>query len=478
MNAPDSESNGALQRWVLAATSVSYVVVLLDTSIVNVALDRISASMATQIAGLQWVMNAYTLAFASMLLTGGTFGDRWGARNVYFAGLVMFTLASSICGLAPGLPSLIAARVLQGVGAAMLVPCSLKLINHACPDPEQRARAVGIWVGCGGVAMAAGPLIGGVLIRLFDWRSIFYVNVPIGLVGLWMTWHIASDERPAEVGRFDPLGQVTAIVALGALIGVLIEGKTLGWHSPLIMAGIVVTILAGATFLAAEARNSHPMLPLSFFKSGVFTGSTCVSMASAFVFYGLLFVTSLYYQQARGYAPLGTGLALLPMTAMVAVGSLVSNRIVRLCGARWSMCAAFGFYAMGALGMLSASHSSPYWLAVAPLLAIGLASGFVSPAATAPAMGTVEKHRAGVAAAVLNSARQTGAALGVAIFGTLIATLHPFEAGMRAALWTAVAVSIAAALMWRLALMQNRHAPGITLSTARADRRVHDGAAR
>jgi len=416
--------------------------------------------------------DAYTLAFASMLLTGGTLGDRWGARNVYFAGLVMFTLASSICGLAPGLPSLIAARVLQGVGAAMLVPCSLKLINHACPDPEQRARAVGIWVGCGGVAMAAGPLIGGVLIHLFDWRSIFYVNVPIGLVGLWMTWHIASDERPAEVGRFDPLGQVTAIVALGALIGVLIEGKTLGWHSPLIMAGIVVTILAGATFLAAEARNSHPMLPLSFFKSGVFTGSTCVSMASAFVFYGLLFVTSLYYQQARGYAPLGAGLALLPMTAMVAVGSMVSNRMVRLCGARWSMCAAFGFYAMGALGMLSASHSSPYWLAVAPLLAIGLASGFVSPAATAPAMGTVEKHRAGVAAAVLNSARQTGAALGVAIFGTLIATLHPFEAGMRAALWTVVVVSIMAALIWWLALVQNRRAPGITLSTPREDRRV------
>ncbi|AMM16409.1 hypothetical protein AX768_19840 [Burkholderia sp. PAMC 28687] len=172
--------------------------------------------------------DAYTLAFASMLLTGGTLGDRWGARNVYFAGLVMFTLASSICGLAPGLPSLIAARVLQGVGAAMLVPCSLKLINHACPDPEQRARAVGIWVGCGGVAMAAGPLIGGVLIHLFDWRSIFYVNVPIGLVGLWMTWHIASDERPAEVGRFDPLGQVTAIVALGALIGVLISGRSIG----------------------------------------------------------------------------------------------------------------------------------------------------------------------------------------------------------------------------------------------------------
>ncbi|RDK02989.1 MFS transporter [Paraburkholderia lacunae] len=450
-NVLNPADDGAIQRRVLAATSVSYVVVVLDTSIVNVALDRISVSLATHIASLQWVVNAYTLGFASLLLTGGTLGDRWGARNVYLAGLTVFTLASAICAVAPDLRDLIAARVLQGVGAAMLVPCSLKLINHACPAPQQRARAVGVWVGCGGVAMAAGPLAGGILIHLFDWRSIFFVNVPIGLLGMAMTWRIAPDRRPAQANRFDSAGQVTAIVALGALIGVLIDGKTLGWDSPLIVSGIVMTVAAWAAFLALEARNTHPMLPLSFFRSGIFAGSTCVSMASAFVFYGLLFVTSLYYQQARGYSPLWAGLAFLPMTAMVAVGSVVSNRIARLFGTRWSMCAAFGFYAVGALGMLSCGPSSPYWLAVAPMLAIGLAAGFVSPAATAPAMGTVEKHRAGVAAAVLNSARQTGAALGVAIFGTLIATVHPFEAGMQAALWTAAAVSLVAAQIWWLA---------------------------
>jgi len=447
-----TEHSGAIQRRVLTATSVSYIVVLLDTSIVNVALPRISASFATQIAGLQWVMNAYTLAFASMLLTGGTLGDRWGARNVYLGGLAVFAFASTICGLAENLPALIVARVFQGMGAAMLVPCSLKLINTSFTDSEQRARAVGIWVGCGGVAMAAGPLVGGVLIQLFDWRSIFFVNVPIGLVGLWMTWRIVRDQRPAQMIHFDVLGQVTAITALGVLIGVLIEGRTFGWSSPLIIASIVVAIVSSAMFLIIEARSAHSMLPLSFFRSGIFTGSTCVSMASAFVFYGLLFVTSIYYQQARGYSPLIAGLALLPMTAMVAIGSLASSRIVTLCGTRWSMCAAFGLYALGALGMLASSHSSSYWLASTPLLAIGLASGFVSPAATAPAMGTVDKARAGVAAAVLNSARQTGAALGVGLFGTLIATLHPFEVGMRASLWIAAAVSIAAALIWKLAI--------------------------
>jgi MFS transporter, DHA2 family, methylenomycin A resistance protein len=447
-----TEHSGALQRRILAATSVSYIVVLLDTSIVNVALPRISTSLATEIAGLQWVMNAYTLAFASMLLTGGTLGDRWGARNVYLVGLGLFTLASTICGLADNLPALIAARVFQGMGAAMLVPCSLKLINATFTHPERRARAVGIWVGCGGVAMAAGPLVGGVLIHVFDWRSIFFVNVPIGLVGMWMTWRIARDQRPAQVVRFDPFGQVTATIALGALIGALIEGGTFGWNSPLIISGMVVGILSSATFLAIEARSAHPMLPLSFFRSSIFTGSTCVSMASAFVFYGLLFVTGLYYQQVRGYSPLSAGLALLPMTAMVAAGSIASSRIVKLSGTRWSMCAAFGFYALGALGMLASNHSSSYWLAVSPLLAIGLASGFVSPAATAPAMGTVDEARAGVAAAVLNAARQTGAALGVGLFGTLIATLHPFEVGMRASLWTAAAGSITAAMMWKLAI--------------------------
>jgi DHA2 family methylenomycin A resistance protein-like MFS transporter len=399
-------------------------------------------------------MNAYTLAFASTLLTGGTLGDRWGARSVYLGGLVLFTLASTICGLAGNLPALIAARVFQGMGAAMLVPCSLKLINSTFTDPEQRSRAVGIWVGCGGVAMAAGPLVGGVLIHLFDWRSIFFVNVPIGLAGLWMTWRIARDQRPAQVVRFDPFGQVTAIIALGALVGVLIEGGTFGWNTPLIISGIVAGILSSATFLAIEARSAHPMLPLSFFRSGIFAGSTCVSMASAFVFYGLLFVACLYYQQVRGYSPLSTGLAMMPMTAMVAAGSIASSRIARLSGTRWSMCAAFGFYALGALGMLASSHSSSYSLAICPLLAIGLASGFVSPAATAPAMGTVDKARAGVAAAVLNAARQTGAALGVGLFGTLIATLHPFEVGMRASLWIAAAVSVTAAMIWKIARRQ------------------------
>jgi DHA2 family methylenomycin A resistance protein-like MFS transporter len=443
-------ANSPLQRRVLAATAFSYVIVILDTSIVNVALDPIAHSLSTGISGLQWVVNSYTLVFASLLLTGGTLGDRWGARNVYLSGLALFTSASIACGLAPSLPVLIASRAMQGVGAAMLVPCALKLINHAFPIPEQRAKAIGVWIGCGGIALAAGPLAGGLLIQLFGWRSIFFLNLPIGLTGIWMAARVSEDHDALTSGsnRFDLPGQISAIIALGGLIAILIEGQTLGWNSPIILAATGIVLVAWLAFFTIEARVAHPMLPLAFFRNSIFIGSTFASMASAFVFYGLLFITSIYYQQVRGYSPLWTGLAFLPITAMVTVGSIGSSQIAKRFGAHIPMCVAFGFYAPGSVGLLFSTRTSEYWMAVAPMIAIGLASGFITPASTAPALGTVATQRAGIAAATLNAARQMGSALGVAIFGTLIAAVRPFDAGLRAALLVAVAVAVIAALIW------------------------------
>ncbi|WP_087721870.1 MFS transporter [Pandoraea sp. PE-S2T-3] len=446
----DDASNTARRR-VLAATCISYVVVLLDTSIVNVALERLSVAFDVRMAGLQWVVNAYTLMFASLLLTGGTLGDRWGARRVYLAGLGLFMLASLACALAGSTDMLIAARAVQGIGAALLVPCSLKLIRDATPDPQARARAIGRWVGLGGIAMAAGPLVGGALIHWFDWRSVFFVNVPICLAGMVLAWRIAEDRGTATSGQRAPvdlLGLACGIAALGTLVGVLIEGHTLGWTSPVIVSGAVVTCLAWAALLRIETVHAHPMLPLGLFRHGVFSGSTCASMASAFVFYGLLFVVSLHFQQARSYSPLQTGVALLPMTVMVAAGSLLAGRIAARFGPVRPMIAAFGGYAAGALGLGFVTSDMPYGFAILPMLAIGLASGVVSPIATAPALETVPAARAGVAAAVLNTARQAGAALGVATFGSLLAALHPFEAGLRAALALAALVSLVMMPLW------------------------------
>lgn len=442
--------NRVVARRVLAATCVSYTLVLLDASIVNVALTDIAHTFGSHVAGLQWIVNAYTLAFASLLMTGGTLGDRLGDRTVYVAGLAVFVAASALCGFAPNLPALAIARALQGVGSALLVPCSLALINRAFPEPAARASAISVWMGCGGIAMASGPLIGGLLIDLFGWRSIFFVNLPLGLAGIWLGRTVARAAVDAS-RHFDWGGQAAAIVAIAALIGTLIEGPSLGWRSGPIVGGAVTSVVAWIAFIAIEARRREPMLPLAFFRNRLFAGSTFVSMASAFVFYGLLFVLSLFYRQVRGASPLDTGLAFLPMTAMVALGGLGSGRLVARFGTRGTMCAAFGLYAAGALGMTRMSATTPAWLAVAPMLAIGFASGFVSPAATSPALGTVDRSRTGVAAAALNAARQSGSALGVAIFGACIATLQPFPVAMRVALGMATGLSALAAAVWWIA---------------------------
>ncbi|ENN84541.1 drug resistance transporter, EmrB/QacA subfamily [Rhizobium freirei PRF 81] len=436
------------RRRILAATSVSYVVVILDTSIVNVALERLSAAFSAPIEGLQWVVNGYTVSFAALLLTGGRLGDRYGARNAYLAGLGLFTLASLLCACATGLFSLVAARVLQGIGAALLVPGSLKLIDHASPNAEKRARAIGLWAGCGAIAMAAGPVVGGILIDSLGWRSIFFVNVPIGAAGMAMTWRIAHDGPRVKAQPLDILGQVAAIIGLVGLIGVLIEAPAFGWTSPAILIGATVTLFACTLFVAIERRGDHPMLPVRLFRSAVFTGSVYVSCASAFVFYGLLFVLSLTFQQVRGWTAFETGLALLPMTTMVAAGSMLSAAIVKAIGSRRSLSAAFLVYPGGAFGLILAGTTTSYAYALPALLAIGFASGFISPAATAPALGTVEKERVGIAAGVLNAARQAGAAAGVAILGSQVTETITQTSGTNPALWLLAVVSVVTACIW------------------------------
>jgi len=450
--------HSTMQRAVLAATSLSYVIVILDTSIVNVALARIALALHTQVAGLQWVTNAYTLSFACLLLTGGMLGDRCGARRVYLAGLLVFTLASALCGMAPTLSCLILARILQGIGSAMLVPCSLTLIKHAFAAPAERAGAIGVWAGCGGAAMAAGPLLGGVLVQLFGWRSIFLANLPLGLIAAWLTWrirHVEFDLPSAPRQRLDLAGQSSLAVALGSLIGSLVEAPALGWTAPPILAGLAVSLLGVTLFLRLESQRPHAMVPLWLFNSGPFNGSAIVSMASALTFYGLVFVLSLDYQQVRDFSSLDTGLAFLPLTATVAAGSMLSNRLVKACGTRRLVTAALAGYGVGFLGLLGSlrfAPTAPYWLTALPMLAIGLSAGLITPAATATMMAAIGKDRAGVAAGVLNAARQTGAALGVAVFGALLTVRPYFAAGLHAALWLATAVSLAAAIAWQFAL--------------------------
>ncbi|MEM5312928.1 MFS transporter [Paraburkholderia sp. JHI869] len=436
------------QRRVLWATSISYVVVILDTSIVNVALERIGASLAGGVSGLQWVVNAYTLTFASLLLSGGTLGDRLGARHVYMAGLAVFTVASALCGAAPSLALLTLGRVVQGVGAALLVPASMALINGACTNARERAAAFGVWAGLGGVAMAAGPLLGGVLIGLVGWRSIFLLNVPVCLAGIVMAARVAPQPRSGAPRRLDLAGQAAAIAALALLNAAIIEAPAQGWHAPLVAGGLALASAAAIAFVALEKRRAQPMLPLGFFREPVFSAAVLVSMISAFTFYGLLFGLSLYFQQERGYAPLRAGLAFLPLTVVVPLGSLLSRRAVAWLGPRALVALACLLAAAGYLGAAACGTATRYDVLATPLPAIGFAASLCMPAVTAALMATVDQGRAGIAAGVLNAARQTGSAFGVAVAGAMIAGRGSIGTGMRENLLIAAVLSAGAAWVW------------------------------
>jgi DHA2 family methylenomycin A resistance protein-like MFS transporter len=447
-------NNDRQQRRVLLATSISYVIVILDTSIVNVALERIAGGLAGSVAGLQWVVNAYTLSFASLLLSGGTLGDRLGARNVDIGGLASFTIASALCGAAPSLAVLIAARVLQGVGAALLVPASMALINQTWTNPRERAAVFGMWAGLGGVAMASGPLLGGVLIGLSGWRSIFLVNVPVCVAGIVMAWRVAQQTPEASRAShpaprtFDLAGQLTGIATLALLNVAIIEAPVYGWRSATIAGCVAATLIAGALFVVIETTRADPMLPFGLFRYPLFSGSVIVSMVSAFTFYGLLFTLSLYLQQQRGYSPLRAGLAFLPLTIVVPAGSLLSKRAVQRFGTRGLVAGAFLLAAIGYLALAMVGLAARYGMLAPPLPAIGLAASLITPATTAALMGCVDAKRAGIAAGVLNAARQSGAALGVALSGALIATRPSIADAMRSVLLIAAMMSVAAAGVW------------------------------
>jgi DHA2 family methylenomycin A resistance protein-like MFS transporter len=404
----------------LAALSLGVVVVQIDVTVVNVALDEIQGLMQGGVAALQWVVNGYTLVFASLLLTGGALGDRFGARRLYLAGFALFTLASLACGLAPTGTVLIAARVAQGLGGALLMPCSLALVAHAYHDPGERMRAIGIWAGAGGMAMVAGPVVGGVLVALLGWRSIFLINLPIGVVGLWLTVRFTTETEGRHNRALDLPGQILAIVALVALTGSIIEGEPLGWTHPLVLGGMALFVLAGIGFILVESRSAAPMMPLGLFRHPVFSAISLIGFLLNAGYYGSTFLLSLYFQGPLGLSPLLTGLAFVPMTGLIAVINVFAGRLAARHGARLPMvsglCVAVAGFAALALALTPATDYGGLWWT---LLLIGCGTALTVPPMTAALLATVDRARSGIASGVLNSLRQTGGALGVAVLGAI-----------------------------------------------------------
>ena len=439
----------------LAAMSLGYGVVQLDVTIVNTALNAIGTSLGGGVAELQWVVSAYTIAFAAFILTAGALGDRIGAKRVFMAGFAIFTAASVACALASNATILIAARSVQGLGAAILVPNSLALLSHAYPDEKQRGRAVGIWAAGASFALISGPLLGGALIALVGWRSIFLVNLPIGLAGLWLSWRYASETTRSPQREIDLPGQVAAIAALGCLAGAIIEGGTLGWRHPFVIAAFAASAVLAMLFVLRERRAPQPMLPLSLFGHRLFALTSLVGLLVNVAFYGLIFVFSLYFQRVNGLSPFTTGLAFLPMMGAVLPVNLIAARVAERIGAPATIALGAALAAFGCLALLGIEPGTSYWAIGAQLAIIGGGLGLLVPPLTSTLLGSVEKARSGIAAGVLNSTRQTGSVLGVALFGSLAGQPGTFMAGAHASLIISACLLLAAgAAVWRGASMQ------------------------
>jgi MFS transporter, DHA2 family, methylenomycin A resistance protein len=432
--APKSAPSNLSTSLTLAAMSLGYGVVQLDVTIVNTALNSIGSSLGGGVFELQWVVSAYTIAFAAFILTAGALGDRIGAKRIFIAGFAIFTAASVACALSPNATMLIAARAVQGLGAAILVPNSLALLSHAYPDDKARGRAVGIWAAGASLALTAGPLVGGGLIALVGWRSIFLVNLPIGLTGLWLSWRYASETTRSPQREIDLPGQLAAIAALGCLAGAIIEGGTLGWSHPFVISGFAAAAVLAVLFVWQEHRAPQPMLPLSLFRHRMFALTALVGLFVNVAFYGLIFVFSLYFQRVNGWSPFATGLAFVPMMGAVLPINLIASRVAERIGAPATIALGAALSASGCLALLGIGQGTSYWAICAQLIVIGGGLGLLVPPLTSTLLGSVEKSRSGIAAGVLNAVRQTGSVLGVALFGSLAGQADALLAGAHASL--------------------------------------------
>ncbi|MEU9286590.1 MFS transporter [Streptomyces sp. NPDC048275] len=444
---PPQSTSGA--RLALAAVLLGFFTIMVDAMIVNVALPSIGSGFGSGMTGLQWVVDGYTLTFAAFLLSAGAISDRIGARQAFAVGLGLFVVASAVCGIAPNLGVLVAARLVQGAGAALVVPSSLALLRETFPDPAARAKAIALWGVGGSVGAAAGPVAGG-LLTLVDWRMIFFVNLPVGAVALALLQR--ARRSPRREVPFDWTGQVAAVAAMGALTYAVIEAGADGFGTVRVLVAFAVAVVAAAVYLTAQARGRHPMTPLPLLRSRTMSLSVAIGFALNVGFYGMIFLLGLYLQQVHGMSALATGLAFLPMTVLTSFMSPVAARLATRFGAPMPVITGQCLMAVGLLAMVTVSVSAPVWLSVVLMVPVGAGGAMAVTALTALLLEKVPAERAGVASGVLNASRQLGGALAVAVFGALVADRTGFVSGLHTSLLIAaatVAVSVVATVLLR-----------------------------
>lgn len=444
--------------WTLAAVAVGLFMIMLDNTVVNVALPSIERDLRISIAELEWIVTAYALTFAALLVTGGKLADLYGRRRIFVAGLAVFTLSSLACGLAPSAGFLIGARAVQGIGAALMSPATLSIITATFP-PRERGQAIGIWAGVSALALALGPLCGGLIVDNIDWSWIFFVNVPVGAAGIVASRLFIPESRDTSLEQsVDLPGLLTSGLGLLAVSYALIEGNRHGWTSAEIVGLFVAAAVLLVAFVAIERRRRLPMLDLSLFRIGAFAGANVVAMLVSLGMFGVFFFVSLYVQNILGYSPTKAGAIFLPMTLLIIVVAPIAGRTSDRIGSRWLMGGGMTIVGASLLLYQRVGVHSDFWTLLPAMLLGGVGMAMTMSPMTSAAMGAVPVDKAGVGSGVLNSFRQVGGSLGIALMGAILASYihHPartaagaqdYVNGLHAALLVSAGITFAAALV-------------------------------
>ncbi len=406
---------------ILGICCLSLLMVAMDATIVNVALPSIRHDLAASVSGLQWVIDAYTMVVASLLMLAGSMADRFGRRRVFQLGMALFMLGSLLCSVAPNIHGLVAFRIVQALGATMLNPVAMSIIANTFQEPKARARAIGVWGAVAGGSMALGPVIGGALTQSIGWRSIFWVNLPIGAVAMLLAARYIPESRAPRARRVDALGQLLVFVILATLTYAVIEGPQHGWSSITIVGLFATAALALVTLLVYEPRRHEPLIDVRFFRSAPFSSATLIAICSFSAFSGFLFLNALYLQEVRGLSAFRTGLCTLPLAVATILCSPLSGRLVGTYGTQPSLLASGIATVISALMMTQLTASTPLPFLLLTYVIFGIGFGMVNAPITNTAVSGMPKAQAGLAAAVASTSRQIGASLGVALAGTIVA---------------------------------------------------------
>ena len=439
--------------WTLAAVSFGLFMIMLDNTVVNVALPSIQEDLGATLSQLQWIVTGYALTFAALMLIGGKLADAYGRRLIFVIGIVIFTLASLWCGLSDTSEMLIVARIVQGAGAALMNPATLSIISATFP-PKQRGAAIGIWAGVSALALAIGPLVGGLLTEHLSWHWIFFINVPVGVVAIAASFLLITESKDETHESLDLPGLGTSALGLVALTYGLIEANAYGWTSARIVGSFAVAVISLVAFVIIERRRRYPMLDLTLFRSGTYTGANVAMLLVALAMFGVFFFVSLYMQNVLGYSAVQAGAAFLPMTVLIILIAPIAGKASDRFGSRWLMTIGMVLLGVQLLYFSQLSTTSDFWNLLPGFILGGFGMAMAMTPTAAAAIRAVPVHKSGVGSAVLNAMRQVGGSIGIALMGAIVAAqasgrpgVEGFMAGFERALIVAAVIAFAGSIV-------------------------------